>query len=118
MLTEGVLEAEVEEDAALPAARAYADRHADAGDDLQAFLKIVRPANAGVDQRPVAALLDSRPHHRLLVDPQRLEHHVEISGRQPDQTLPEVEIRCAALLAAFVPGRWRVGRAGVQVRDE
>ncbi len=44
-----MLEAQVKENSAFPDARSDSNRESHARNDLQAVLKIVRPANAGID---------------------------------------------------------------------
>jgi len=53
-----MFKAQVEENSTLAPIRSDAERDADAGNNLQATTKIVRPTNAGIDkQRVVARLL-------------------------------------------------------------
>src|SRR5690242_9933247 len=114
---EGMLEAEVEEDALLAAAGSHADGERDAGNDLQAGIEIVGPPHAGAHER------GSHPGRGAVRDfllPRvgRLEQEVDAPAREPDGALPDVpglEVRPRALAVRSPRGP---GIAGIRVGDE
>src|SRR6186713_625833 len=76
--SERMFEAEVDEDAVLPAARSDPDGESQAGDDLQAVLEIMGPADARAHEEDILALGLAFSGHRLGSRPGGLDQQVDL----------------------------------------
>ena len=114
--TEGVLDAEVEEEIALTTARPDADRNAEAGDDLHPARQVDRGAHAGEQHEVILGGAQVRVVERFRAVPRALEHEVEVRREQPDGARRRSQRTKRAVRAVHVRARDR--RASVPVRDD
>ena len=116
---EGVLEAEVEEDAPLGAARGGDfDGQADAGNDLEAAREVVGPADAGVEDDGLLATDEAGGNDGGFIEIERLEEEIREGVDEPDEALAEIDAAGAGAVADFVFRVRDDGSAGVKMERE
>src|SRR5215475_12305719 len=87
-----MLEAEVQHHTLFAAARSHADRERNSRHYLQAAPEVVRPANAGADEKILAASGLSISRHFFRREPDRLQHPIHAVRELPDKRLPQVYV--------------------------
>jgi hypothetical protein len=103
-LTEGMLKAQVSEDAFFSGGRTYADRHRQAGNDLQAVLEVIRPASAGADIELGRPFRSVWLNYRLKLAVGGLNNEINSRVRNEDHTLTEVVAKAGGAAVVGNPG--------------
>src|SRR5882724_1397559 len=113
-----VFEAQIEEDAPLPAAGAHAQGRRNSGNNLKTTGEVISPANARIHKYLAVPLRQPGADHEFTAIEYRFHERIEARMHGPHQAVSQVVgVRCGGV-AKLVSGVWNDGRSRVKVRGE